>query len=547
MLENFNPQQIQTVEGAREAIVHLLNLVEEMKQENLKLRETIQNLRDENNHLKGEQGKPKIKASKKAGDHSSEKERKEGKKPCKRHKRKRLSEVKIDREEYLDVSEESLPSDAKFQGYDPVVAQDLRIETDNVLFHQARYYSAQAGKNYTAPLPLGYSGQFGPTIRSLVISLYYAANMSEPKIIELLEQMGVNISKGKVSSLLTKETGLWQKEADAVRKAGLQSSTWQHLDDTNTRVNGVNGYCHILCNPFYTAYATRPKKDRLSVIAVLQNSEEAVLLFNQKTQDWLEQFELPQWARQEIANWQQEKVLSQAEVSALLVGELSERLNTQQQARIYEAGALTAYYSQDEYAVIPILVSDDAPQFHHLSAEQALCWVHEGRHYKKLEPQVAYHREILDKFLAEFRGYYHELQAYRADPNKEKALELRQKFRIIFSQTSDYEQLNQRLAKTLAHEEKLLVVLAHPEAPLHNNPAELRARQRVRKRDVSFGPRTDEGRIAWDTFMTLAETAKKLEVSFYEYVLDRTATKYAMPSLAETIFARQLTQVAALP
>lgn len=547
MLENFNPQLIQTVEGAREAIVHLLNLVEEMKQENLKLRETIQNLRDENNRLKGEQGKPEIKASKKAGDHSSEKERKEGKKPRKRHKRKRLSEVKIDREEYLDVSEESLPPDAKFQGYDPVVVQDLRIETDNVLFHQARYYSAQAGKNYTAPLPPGYAGQFGPTIRSLVISLYYAANMSEPKIIELLEQMGVNISKGKVSSLLTKETGLWQKEADAVRKAGLQSSTWQHLDDTNTRVNGVNGYCHILCNPFYTAYATRPKKDRLSVITVLQNSEEAVFLFNQKTKDWLDEFETPQWARREIATWPQEKLLSQDEVSALLAGELSKRLNVQQRARIYEAGALTAYYAQDEYAVIPILVSDDAPQFHHLTAEQALCWVHEGRHYKKLEPQVAYHREILDKFLAEFWAYYHELQAYRADPNKEKALELRQKFRTIFSQTSDYEQLNQRLAKTLAHEEKLLVVLAHPEAPLHNNPAELGARQRVRKRDVSFGPRTDEGRIAWDTFMTLAETAKKLEVSFYEYVLDRTATRYEMPSLAETIFARQLTQVATLP
>ena len=95
MLENFNPQQIQTVEGAREAIVHLLNLVEEMKQENLKLRETIQNLRDENNHLKGEQGKPKIKASKKAGDHSSEKERKEGKKPRKRHKRKYQKEIPL--------------------------------------------------------------------------------------------------------------------------------------------------------------------------------------------------------------------------------------------------------------------------------------------------------------------------------------------------------------------------------------------------------------------------------------------------------------------
>ncbi len=37
------------------------------------------------------------------------------------------------------------------------------------------------------------------------------------------------------------------------------------------------------------------------------------------------------------------------------------------------------------------------------------------------------------------------------------------------------------------------MVLAHPEIPLHNNPAELGARARVRKRDVSFGPRTREG------------------------------------------------------
>jgi len=547
MLEKFNPHLIQTIEGAREALVHLLNLVEEMKQENLMLRETIQNLRDENNRLKGEQGKPKIKASKKSGDHSSEKERKAGQNPRKRHKRKRLSEVKIDREEYLDVEKERLPSDAKFQGYDRVLVQDLRLETDNVLFHQARYYSAQAGKNYTASLPPGYVGQFGPRLRSLVISLYYAANMSEPKIIEFLKQLGVNISKGKISSLLTKETTLWQKEADDVKKAGLNSSIWQNMDDTHTRVNGVNGYCHILCNPFYTAYATRPKKDRLSVIAVLQNRDEAVFLFNPKTKDWLEQFETPQWARREVATWPQEKLLSQKEVSVLLAGALSERLNDQQQARIYEAGALTAYYAQDEYAVIPILVSDDAPQFHHLTAKQALCWVHEGRHYKKLEPQIAYHREILDSFLAEFWGYYHELQAYKVDPDEAKALELQEKFRVIFSQTTDYEQLNQRLAKTLAHEEKLLVVLAHPEVPLHNNPAELGARQRVRKRDVSFGPRTDDGRIAWDTFMTLAETASKLGVSFYEYVLDRTATKYAMPSLAETIFARQLIQEPALP
>ena len=541
MLDNFNPQMIQDVEGARQAIVLLLNLVEELKQETITQRAEIQRLRDEINRLKGEQGKPDIKPNRKSlknNDHSSENERRQGRKPRKPKKRKKLKDVKIDREEYLEVDEAELPKDAKFQGYDPVIIQDLRIETDNIRFHRARYYSASERKNYVAPLPKGYKGQFGPTIRSLVISLYYAGGMSEPKTIELLEQMGVNISEGKVSSLLTKETEPWQAEADDIMIAGLGSSVWQHIDDTGTRVNGVNGYCHILCNPFYTAYATRPKKNRLTVITLLQNREEPVLLFNQQTEEWLDKFEIPLWTRKKIAAWPQEKLLSEPEVADLLSGEMSERLNQQQQARIYEAGALTAYYAQDKYPVIPILVSDDAPQFRHLTEKQALCWIHEGRHYKKLQPQVAYHREILDKILTQFWDYYHDLQAYRAAPNPEKAVTLRQEFRAIFSQTTDYEQLNQRLAKTLAHEEKLLVVLDHPEVILHNNPAELGARQRVRKRDVSFGPRTEEGRIAWDSFMTVAETAKKLGISFYQYVLDRVSQKNAMLSLADIIRSR---------
>ena len=162
MLDNFNPQLIQDVEGARQAVVLLLNLVEELKQETLAQRVEIQRLRDENNRLKGEQGKPDIKPSRKPSqnnDHSSEEERNRGKKPRKPKKRKKLKDVKIDREEYLEIDASTLPDDAKFQGYDPVIIQDLRIETDNVCFYRARYYSASEQKNYTAPLPDGYKGQ----------------------------------------------------------------------------------------------------------------------------------------------------------------------------------------------------------------------------------------------------------------------------------------------------------------------------------------------------------------------------------------------------
>ncbi len=540
MLDDFNPHRIQDVAGARQALILILilNIVEELKQEIDALREENQRLRDENNRLKGEQGKPDIKANKKAGDHSSEKERRPKTAQPKRSKRRPHRAVEIDREEKVSYPADELPADAEFKGYEAVVVQDLVIKTDNIRFLKEKWYASSTQRSYIAPLPAGYQGQFGPTVRSLVITLYYAGGMSEPKIIEFVEQMGINLSKGSVSTWLSRQTESWEQEADAILVAGLGSSSWQHIDDTSTRVDGVNHYCHILCNPYYTAYATRLRKDRLTVVSVLQNNKQPVYLFNAQTTTWLSRFGVPQWAQRQLASWPQATLLTEAQVAALLAGELSKRLNDQQLARIREAGALTAYYAQERYPVIPIMVSDDAPQFRHLTVAQMLCWVHEGRHYKKLNPQVAYHQQILAAVLTQFWAFYHELQAYRAAPDPEQAALLRTQFDAIFSQTTDYAQLNDRLAKTLAHKEKLLVVLDHPEVPLHNNPAELGARQRVRKRDVSFGPRSETGRVAWDTFMTIAETAKKQGVSFYQYVFDRVSQRNSLPPLADLIRSR---------
>jgi hypothetical protein len=80
--------------------------------------------------------------------------------------------------------------------------------------------------------------------------------------------------------------------------------------------------------------------------------------------------------------------------------------------------------------------------------------------------------------------------------------------------------------------------LKHPELPLHNNPAELGARQRVRKRDVSFGPRTEDGIRAWEPFATLAATAKKLDVSFYHYLFDRISGANQIPPMADLVTKR---------
>ena len=46
----------------------------------------------------------------------------------------------------MEIDPGSLPADAQFKGYADVVVQDIRLGTDNVLFHKAKYYSAKIAR-----------------------------------------------------------------------------------------------------------------------------------------------------------------------------------------------------------------------------------------------------------------------------------------------------------------------------------------------------------------------------------------------------------------
>jgi hypothetical protein len=537
MLPGFDPNQINNLDGARQAIKLLLNLVEELKQENERSRVQMQQLRDEINRLKGEQGKPDVKPdkpAKAASKHSSEHERRQ---PKPHRKSGKVHKIEVNREQKLPVARDQLPADAQFKGYEAVVIQDIQLRTDNVRFLKEKFYSASEQKTYLAPLPAGYAGEFGPGVRSLALTLYYGSEMTEPKIVEFLRNMGIFISEGQVSNLLIKENEPWHEEKRAIYQAGLASSSWQHSDDTGTRVNGQNQHCHVVGNPLYTAYFTRPGKDRLTLISVLQDVAEPPLLLDESTAVWLERFDTPQWAQRIVAAWPQGRLFTRAELTELVQTQLA-RLNGQQQTRVLEAAALTAYHQQTAMPIVPNLLTDDAPQFRFITRDHSLCWVHEGRHYKKLTPFVPYHQELLAEFQRQFWTYYHRLNGYRADPKPEHAAELEQEFDQLFTQVTGYNELDKRIAKTKAKKDRLLKVFSYPEIPLHNNPAELAARRRVRKRDISFGPRTPDGVAAWDTFMTLAATARQLDVSFYAYIHDRVTGARTLPDLADIIRQR---------
>lgn len=532
MLSDFDINNIRDLDRAINYIRKLLNLVETLGQENRELKRQNQELRDEINRLKGEQGKPTIKPNKKnPGQYSSEKERKKSKKRKKRGKKDR---IKTHKTQICSLDKSLLPKDAQFKGYDPVVVQDIKFESHNTLFMKEKYYSPSLKKAYLASLPPGYEGEFGPAIKALALKLYFDANMTQPRILDLFTDAKINLSAGQLSNFLIKGHDAFHREKDAVYEAGLRSSPWHHMDETVTRFNAQNYYCQILCNPLYTAYFTTENKTRLTVIDVLTNFRERSFLLNRETFTYFDIFKLPIPVIQQLKSFPQDLPLGQETFFDLLDKYLSQ-LGPQQRNHIIDAAAIAAYHAQMEFPVVRLLICDDAPQFKLVTEQLALCWIHDGRLYKKLEPSIPDNRKLLDSFLEKYWDFYKGLLNYRDNPTAKKQLRLDKKFDSLFSTETGYYALDERIAKTKDKKKSMLIVLDHPEIPLHNNPAELGARTRVRKRVVSFGTRTICGTKAWDTFMTLSATAKKLGINSFSYLYDRISGSFQIPPLADII------------
>jgi len=360
MLEELDLHSIAD-ERACELIRRLLNMLEDVMADLRASQAENQHLRNEINRLKGEQGTPKIKANTpppSRQNHSSEQERR---KPKAWSKRSKTADIPIDREQVVPVDPDRLPPEAQCKGY------------------KEKFSSPSPHTTSLASLPQGDRGQCGPGIKSLALGLYFGAQRSEPKVAELLRSVGVQISDGQVSNLLIKGQAPFHAEKEALSQAGLASSPWQHLDDTSTRVNGQNGYCHIVCNPLSTAYFTTAAKDRLTIIDVLTNHRPRRFLVNAEALGFMEACGLSAVRRQQVEHLPSGTIVDEATMQALLEEHLP-GLGPQQRKWLLDATAVAASHADVEFPVVRLLVCDDAPQCTLVTEELALCWVHAGRH-----------------------------------------------------------------------------------------------------------------------------------------------------------------------
>ena len=524
-------------------VEELLNLVQELFSQGEKDRERIRYLEGELEKKKrGKKGSGSDDdadtGSGKSGakDHSSE-ERRKGKTPGagdgqnkpKRRGRMSKADLTVHETRRCALDKSTLPADAQYKGIERILVRDIKIQEWNVEFEREVYYSPSEGKRYMAPLPEGWQGEFGPMLRTTVVALKYDALTSETGIVRFLEGNGIKLSGGSVSNILLNSGDFFAEEVDAILRQGYTSQGYVQSDDTSARVMGKYWHTHIICTENFTVYCTREGKDRMTVIDVLlrRKASERIYRYSPLTIDFLEIFEVSAKQRDRLAEIVKEaEDYDEAAMSALLAEQFGEKASSTEAAlRIREAMALTYFHEQDAIAFPESLITDAAPQYEHLALYHALCWIHDGRHYEKLAPLPENFRKQLEDFRTRYWEYYHELADWRLLPQAQRTLadseRLEKKFEQLFSTHTDYRELDERIAKTLARKEQLLVVLKNPQVPLHNNDSELAARGAARRRDVSLHSCSLRGVAAMDNQSSIVATARKLGIRVAGYIYDR--------------------------
>lgn len=180
-----------------------------------------------------------------------------------------------------------------------------------------------------------------------------------------------------------------------------------------------------------------------------------------------------------------------------------------------------------------ILVSDAAGNFKFMGHNHQLCWVHEIRHYRKLEALTDIHRSLKDQMLAVLYDFYKKLKLFKQ--GLVTKLDIQSDFDHITQMKTGFAALDDLIAKTKNREHGLLAVLRYPFVPLQNNICEQDLRENVIKRKVSGGTKTERGTYSWDVGLSLVHTCRKLKISFYEYLQDRYSMARQLPKLSELV------------
>lgn len=509
-------------------IQQLMHQVDELTNSVAMLKEENQQLRDEIAILKGQKPRPKILPSALEGGKSKDKEGKP-KLPRGKHPRKKKTLLSIHEEKIIEP--EFIPEGAVFKGYKNYAVQDIIFQSHNTRYKIARWRLPD-GSYISGEIPEGICGHYGAELVTYVLHQCFACRVTEPLLLEQLHARGILISAGQLSNILIQNKQVFHDEKNELLLAGIRAHNQVQTDDTGGRHKGKNQYTTIIGNAWFTVFATADNKSRANFFRLLQNGRHEYLI-NDDAIAYLEGLNAPSYLPGCLAMRKGTRFKDELSWREFLK---SISVTSENEVRFVTEAALCASVIENGIPKDLGVHADNAGQFD--CFVRSLCWIHEERHYRKIIPTTEQGRADLERVKEQLWKFYRGLKDYKSAPNLTEKELLGQQFDAIFLQTTSSATLNKRLKQTYKNKNELLRVLERPDTPLHNNSSETDARSAVTKRKVSGGTRSEDGKDARDTFLSLKQTCRKLGINFIAFLKDRVSGLFKIPRLSEVILQR---------
>lgn len=356
-------------------------LVQRLLQIILEQQKRIEQLEEEVQRLKGVTVKPKVKPSRLEQGRTSQEEAGESGRTKPGPKRSKTPTLKIHHTEIVEAEE--VPAGSIFKGYQDYVVQDLVIQPNNTCYRLEQWQRAD-GSYVIAKAPG--AGHFGPTLVSYILYQYHHQHVTQPLLLEHLLELGVEISAGQLSQILTHGNDELHQEKEAVLAVGIEVSRYLQTDDTGARHEGKNGYCTYIGNELFAWFKSTQSKSRVNFLELLR-AEQSDYVINAGALEYMQHRGLPK-AKVALLESHSGSFADRAawEKHLAEVGIKSPRHVT-----LATEGALMGSLLAHGFPGEMAIVSDDAGQFNVFT--HALCWIHAERGISRLIPFNDNHRK----------------------------------------------------------------------------------------------------------------------------------------------------------